>query len=231
MTGGVTSLVPGDADDASITYRVADRDDLLAIGRIYVRAFPDTLGDLRSPDLSPQAAADVMSACLAAEADCIVVAQVQGRDGGKIAGYVIAPSNVARVWRTALRRGLLLVWLWRTVSGRYRLSARGVLAVLGDKLSFWRAWGLPGVECEARILSIAVDPAWQGRGIGRRLLEMTLGRLRARRVACVRLEVRPDNEPALRLYRSVGFRPAGDYRDSRGRWEIMLLQLRATEHG
>ena len=56
------------------------------------------------------------------------------------------------------------------------------------------------------IYTIGVDPAYQGRGIGRlmldRLLEFADG-------GVVYLEVRTDNEPAIGLYRSVGFEQIG----------------------
>ena len=59
---------------------------------------------------------------------------------------------------------------------------------------------------EMHIHNLAVDPARQGRGLGRRLLELTLG-LGARRGAeRALLEVRQSNWAAQRLYRSLGFR-------------------------
>jgi ribosomal-protein-alanine N-acetyltransferase len=59
---------------------------------------------------------------------------------------------------------------------------------------------------EMHIHNLAVDPARQGRGLGRRLLELTLA-LGARRGAeRALLEVRQSNWAAQRLYRSLGFR-------------------------
>lgn len=59
---------------------------------------------------------------------------------------------------------------------------------------------------EYEIHTIGVDPAYQGRGIGRRMLEALLN-IAADSV--VHLEVRTDNEPAIALYRSVGFTEVG----------------------
>jgi ribosomal-protein-alanine N-acetyltransferase len=58
---------------------------------------------------------------------------------------------------------------------------------------------------EMHIHNLAVDPAVQGRGLGRRLLQIVLG-LGARRGAeRALLEVRQSNWAAQRLYRSLGF--------------------------
>jgi ribosomal-protein-alanine N-acetyltransferase len=59
---------------------------------------------------------------------------------------------------------------------------------------------------EYEIHTIGVDPAYQGRGIGRWMLDELLG-IAADSV--VHLEVRTDNDPAIALYRSVGFTKVG----------------------
>jgi [ribosomal protein S18]-alanine N-acetyltransferase len=62
---------------------------------------------------------------------------------------------------------------------------------------------------EAEILSVAVDAAWQGQGLGRRLLDLHLRRLAGLGVATVFLEVEEGNSAALRLYDRAGFREVG----------------------
>ena len=59
---------------------------------------------------------------------------------------------------------------------------------------------------EYEIHTIGVDPEHRGRGIGRRLLDELLGFAGD---DVVFLEVRTDNEPAIALYRSVGFQTVG----------------------
>ncbi len=59
---------------------------------------------------------------------------------------------------------------------------------------------------EYEVHTIGVDPDYQGRGIGRRLLDELLAF--ADRGA-VYLEVRTDNEAAIALYRSTGFEQIG----------------------
>lgn len=59
---------------------------------------------------------------------------------------------------------------------------------------------------EYEVHTIGVDPAFQGQGIGRRLLDELLDFAAG---GVVFLEVRTDNEVAIALYRSVGFEQVG----------------------
>jgi ribosomal-protein-alanine N-acetyltransferase len=75
------------------------------------------------------------------------------------------------------------------------LVGYGGIARLGRKAPF-----------EFEIHTIGVDSAYQGRGIGRRMLDMLL---EVADGGVVFLEVRTDNEPAIALYESVGFTRVG----------------------
>lgn len=75
-------------------------------------------------------------------------------------------------------------------------------AVVGFVLARWAA-------DEAEILSIAVDKAARGRGLGRALLHRNLQRLAGLGVRTVFLEVGADNGPALALYERMGFAEVG----------------------
>ncbi len=59
---------------------------------------------------------------------------------------------------------------------------------------------------EYEVHTIGVDPAYQGRGVGRRLLDELLNFAAG---GVVHLEVRTDNVPAIALYRSLGFTQVG----------------------
>src|SRR5271157_6552945 len=59
---------------------------------------------------------------------------------------------------------------------------------------------------EYEVHTIGVDPAYQGRGIGRRLLDELLNIAAG---GVVHLEVRTDNATAIALYRNVGFTEVG----------------------
>lgn len=58
----------------------------------------------------------------------------------------------------------------------------------------------------ARLYSLAVDPDYQGRGIGRELMEATEERAVAHGCVAMRLEVRADSERARKLYEAQGYR-------------------------
>ena len=60
---------------------------------------------------------------------------------------------------------------------------------------------------EYEIHTVGVDPAYQGHGIGRQMMNDLLSEVGADSV--VFLEVRTDNEPAIALYTSLGFSKVG----------------------
>ena len=62
---------------------------------------------------------------------------------------------------------------------------------------------------EAEILTLAVAPGCRRRGIARRLMMEAIGTARARGAEKLLLEVALDNEPARRLYASLGFSQVG----------------------
>lgn len=65
---------------------------------------------------------------------------------------------------------------------------------------------------EVDILTLAVDPAHRGKGMGRGMLADYLRVLREDGVSQVRLEVRASNARALRLYRQAGMERSGERR-------------------
>ena len=63
---------------------------------------------------------------------------------------------------------------------------------------------------EAEILTIVVDPARQGGGLGRLLLQTQLDAMLAQGVGEVFLEVEAGNAAALALYKRLGFQQVGE---------------------
>ncbi len=90
------------------------------------------------------------------------------------------------------------------------------------------AYGIMSVAAgEAHILNLCVAPEYQGKGLGRRLLQHLLQVAQERRVDTVFLEVRQSNMRAAALYRSmqfneVGFRKAY-YPAERGREDAVIF--------
>ena len=62
---------------------------------------------------------------------------------------------------------------------------------------------------EGHITNVAVDPDYQGQGLGRRLMNELTSRVKALGVESMTLEVRPSNTVAINLYTSLGFRSVG----------------------
>nr|WP_269326875.1 ribosomal protein S18-alanine N-acetyltransferase [Kineosporia mesophila] len=65
--------------------------------------------------------------------------------------------------------------------------------------------GLLAPGAEADVQTVAVAPAAQGRGVGRQLLDALIDQALAREATTLLLEVRADNDQAIRLYTRRGF--------------------------
>jgi ribosomal protein S18 acetylase RimI-like enzyme len=218
------------AATGEVNFRTATSADLPAVGRVYLRAFRSTLEEIHAPQLSEQAMADVMSACLLGETGSVIVAETSGQS--EVIGYITAMAEAGGLWRALLGRGLMLLWLARWATGRYRLPVGAALGLLRETLSLWAVRRRLATTGGARVFSLAVLPEWQGRGVGARLLDLAIERIRALESRSINLEVRADNAPARRLYQRVGFRRTGEFRDTRGVWEAMTLDLgKAEAHG
>lgn len=80
---------------------------------------------------------------------------------------------------------------------------------------------------EAELLTIVIDPAHQGRGIGARLLQTLCDTLKSKGVARLFLEVAEDNPAARALYAKLGFsedgRRRGYYQRTDGAVDALLL--------
>ncbi|HAZ54229.1 MAG TPA: ribosomal-protein-alanine N-acetyltransferase RimI [Franconibacter helveticus] len=82
---------------------------------------------------------------------------------------------------------------------------------------------------EATLFNIAVDPAYQRRGLGRQLLEHLISELETRGVLTLWLEVRASNVAAIALYESLGFNEAtirrNYYPTKEGREDAIIMAL------
>ncbi len=124
----------------------------------------------------------------------------------------------AAFWRPDRRRppaaeGLADPRIIRYLPRCGRRGDRGVVATV-DGQPVGAAWyrlfdrsepGYGFVDEQTPELTVAVDHGWRGRGVGRALLAALLAQAGLEGVAAVSLSVGIDN-PAERLYRSLGFR-------------------------
>lgn len=61
------------------------------------------------------------------------------------------------------------------------------------------------VADESELLTIAVDPKWRGKGVGRALLDAVFADLMMSSARKMFLEVDAENRPAIKLYEKLGF--------------------------
>lgn len=208
---------------AAVEYSVARRADLAGIARVFEQSFRDSIEHLFGRPPAPRVHRDLFLLCYRAERLGLHVARVDGR----VVGYAFSPARMSALYRRAMLRGHLWRWARRWLRGEYRFGMHPVRALMLDKFAFVRSslQGGPRRFPEARILSIAVDPAARGRGIAGALLRQALAYLRESGAPVVRLEVRPENRPAVRLYERHAFRRVGTMADSRGPWLVMERRI------
>ena len=82
---------------------------------------------------------------------------------------------------------------------------------------------------ESHLLNIAIDPAYQGKGLGDKLLQQIILQNRTIGVKTISLEVRVSNLPAINLYEKRGFhkdaiRP--DYYSGSPKEDALLMRLK-----
>ncbi len=97
----------------------------------------------------------------------------------------------ARSFRSIIRRGHSMTLIAEDENGKIAGYAM-VLYHRGTSL--------------ARLYSLAIDPMFRGQGVGRQLMhEIEIKAARDFSSAAMRLEVRPDNTAAIKLYESLGY--------------------------
>ena len=192
--------------------------DLLAVADIFYESFQASVLYYCGRPPAAQAMADVFACVLAAEPEAAWVAE---RDG-LVAGYAFTPVRLSAIWREAILGGHVFLWAWRWLTGRYGFGWGAVVRLLANKTDFFSSAMQDQFQAEARILSIAVGSKQRGRGVGRMLFANAMARFCRLQVERVRLDVRPDNQAALALYRGFGFQAVGSAPDPQGEWLIML---------
>ena len=206
----VREAVPEDAPRVASLFRVS-------FGCSITRHFPDGLPDWVTEEL--------VRAVIMAEPGCCGVASAEGT----LLGYCISPASIPRLW-------------WRVITGspfrriiaavfrrEIPLDPGSLVSIARDKMAFMSSFHGFSVGRTGQILSVAVCSGARGKGVGTLLIRRALEYLEGRGIRRVKLEVRPDNEPAVRLYRSLGFEGVGRTRDGQGEWMVMSCSLGTHE--
>lgn len=207
---------------SQVTIKRAVAADIPAIAALFTESFRDSVLHHCGRLPNPQAMEDVFALVYEAEPEAAFVARAED---GSLAGYCFAPAKLPRLWLKAVLGGHIFKWAWRWLTGQYGFGIRPVKVILLNKVAFLGSAVKPSKAANARILSVAVAAGRQGGGIGRRLMEAAFAYFRCQGVRSVRLEVRPDNLPAVKLYEKLGFVHSGSTYDSQGEWLIMFKEM------
>lgn len=199
--------------------------ELPAVAELFQQAFPEALTSVFGrPRLPASAVEDVLAIIDGFEPMGFLVAKEETR----VVGMMIVVSDLSRFYGALWVRGGFLKLLSRWLTGRYRGLGFGFMPRL------WRAWRdyrsgdrHPVRERPlAQVLSIVVDQAHQGQGIGKALSERALAYLRGTPARVVRLEVDGAKAAPIALYKKFGFVERATIRSPRGPALVMTLQLK-----
>jgi ribosomal-protein-alanine N-acetyltransferase len=108
-------------------------------------------------------------------------------------------AEVVRIERSAYRYPWSLMNFTDSLASGY---ACWLAEIEGQAAGYWIMLMAVG---EGEILNCCISPHWQGRGLGRQLLEHLLETARLHDMECLFLEVRPSNTAAVLLYQRLGF--------------------------
>lgn len=124
-----------------------------------------------------------------------------------------------------------------------KLPGHSLVAVVDGEVVGWAAASGVSDRCVyagVAEVSVYVDPAAQGRGVGRALLEALIAFTEREGMWTLQAGIFPENEPSLALHRAVGFRVVG-VRERLGRmsggpragqWrDVLLLERRSPTVG
>lgn len=117
----------------------------------------------------------------------------------------LSTTDLSAAWQIE-KRAHAFPWSEKTFASNQGERYLNLKLTVGDELA---AFAITQVVLdEATLFNIAVDPAYQRRGLGRELLERVIDDVEKRGVATLWLEVRASNAPAIALYESLGFNEA-----------------------
>jgi len=184
-----------------------------SIAEVYRQAFPESV-QLFFPRKRPERLLRLLELSFA----LVFAAGAQGivalDESGDLSGYCLYDSAEGQARPDVSKAFLLLAQMGLMVGPceLLRLLANEFLMLTTAR----RDKKVP--RPQATIVSVAVLPACQGKGVGTLLLSQVLDLLKGQSVG---LNVREDNTAARHLYASAGFVECGSRRDLSGRWLIL----------
>lgn len=119
----------------------------------------------------------------------------------------LSPSNqrILKKMEALARHRWLLWWIDRTGLGLDMSLAGFVWEVNGQIVANVSLGRVPEKPYRWTISNVAVAEPYRRQGIGRALMEQAIQTAQSNGARVIELRVREDNEPALHLYRSLGF--------------------------
>ncbi|MGF1681060.1 ribosomal protein S18-alanine N-acetyltransferase [Photobacterium minamisatsumaniensis] len=137
---------------------------------------------------------------------------------------LLEPHHLDDVWRIE-QAAHLYPWAESMIrKAPNKIAANYGFEVDGQLVGYCFAQLVAG---EATLLNIAIDPAFQGKGYGKLLLEGFLSQLELKNAQDVWLEVRASNQRAYQLYEALGFneinRREGYYPAPNGREDALIM--------
>ena len=125
--------------------------------------------------------------------------------GGQVRGFVSGGSGMGPIYKRMLRHPFRLGLALLPSLVRFRRLKRIIEIVRYGGGASWPV-GLP----DAELLSIAVDPAWRGKGIAESLFSRLVAHFAANEAPAFRIVVGAALLPAHRFYQRMGARVAGE---------------------
>jgi glycosyltransferase involved in cell wall biosynthesis/ribosomal protein S18 acetylase RimI-like enzyme len=195
------------SSEGEIEFRPARREDVRLIARLHI----DGIDTGFLPTLGVRFLTHLYRAMIEQSGSRIIVAA----DAYSPIGFVAGVPDVGDFYK---------VFMWRH-GLRAALSAIPALVKPSTWRRVWETARYDGDhhDAPAELLSMAVDPAYRGRGLGRRLANEFLDSLRADGIDRVKVVVAEANVVARQTYRSVGFEDLDTVEVHRGETSMVMM--------
>jgi ribosomal protein S18 acetylase RimI-like enzyme len=212
--------------NSTIKIRKAKLKDSAQIAEIQRQAFNETIQHYFGSDTSSKKQVktftdDLYKLIVKSLKDEVLVAEVDD----KVVGDIMVPYDMRRSRRSVMGYRIFYLVIARALLTMATMSCDNRKVLMSDRGFMQELYNTDfGKEVHSRVFNIAVLPEYQGQGIGKTLMKKGLQYLFNERGAhAVALNVMKDNENALGIYQSFGFREVRRINNSLGEWIVMCL--------